>query len=160
MKLIWLKLDKMEWPFILLALKNFISWISTCLSIVSFSILLNGSPYGDFSSTKGFRQGDPLSPFLFIIGTKLPSRLLLLEESRTNLKGLKLGIYGPRFSHLLLGVELHVLSLCTLGFSTSRKIWCQTYLLGTHGKTRFLLDLERPHKFSSSSMAGCLHTNS
>lgn len=112
LKLIWLKLDKMEWPFILLALKNFgfpenfISWISTCLSTVSFSILLNGSPNGDFSSTKGFHHGDPLSPFLFIIDTKLLSRLLLLEESHTNLKGLKLGIYGPRFSHLLFADDL------------------------------------------------------
>lgn len=38
-----------------------------CLSTASTSILVNGSPTNEFRLTRGIRQGDPLSPFLFLI---------------------------------------------------------------------------------------------
>lgn len=42
-------------------------WIKQCVLIACFSILLNGSPEGVFNSLVGLRQGDSLSPFLFVI---------------------------------------------------------------------------------------------
>lgn len=74
--------DLMEWALIVRALEcfsfpaRFINWIYQCMSSVSYSILLNGSPYGFFKPSRGRRQGDPLSPLLFIIGSKVFSRLL------------------------------------------------------------------------------------
>jgi hypothetical protein len=38
------------------------SWIAHCFSLVRFSVLVNGTPIGFFSSSHGLRQGDPLSP--------------------------------------------------------------------------------------------------
>lgn len=80
---------------------RWIQWIKECLSSVSYSILLNGNPHGLIILTRGLRQGDPFSPFVFVIGMEILSRMLNKARDLSLLKRISLNANGPYISHLL-----------------------------------------------------------
>lgn len=86
--------DRMEWPFILLALTRFgfstrwINWIRECLSSISYSVLLNGNPYDFFIPSRRLPQEDLLSPFLFVIGMEILFRILDKAREMARLNGI------------------------------------------------------------------------
>ena len=87
--------DQINWNFIVKVLERmgfgerWIGWIKWCISTASFSILINGRPAGFFNSTRGLRQGDPLSPYLFVLGMKAFSLLIDKVVSGGYLSGYK-----------------------------------------------------------------------
>ena len=72
-----------------------------CVESVSFSVLVNGSPRGMIKPERGIRQGDPLSPYLFILCAEVLSNLLTKAEDLNRLKGMKISTTGPVINHLL-----------------------------------------------------------
>lgn len=104
--------DRLEWGFILKILKCFgfsdkwVRLIHQCISTVSYSVLLNGSLHGFFQPQRGLCQGDPLSPFLFIIASGVLSLFILQAESWGMLHGHVMARGAPYISHLMLADDL------------------------------------------------------
>ncbi|GJZ54916.1 putative RNA-directed DNA polymerase, eukaryota, reverse transcriptase zinc-binding domain protein [Tanacetum coccineum] len=77
------------------------SWISGCLHKARSSILVNGSPTNEFELFKGLRQGDPLSPFLFILVMEGLHSLTCKAEELGLFKGVSIGCDNMNISHLM-----------------------------------------------------------
>jgi len=70
-------------------------WIKECIGTTTSSVLVNGSPTDEFSLGRGLRQGDPLSPFLFLLAVE-GFHVLMDSLSHNNLyKGNKVGRNDP-----------------------------------------------------------------
>ncbi|XP_071695539.1 uncharacterized mitochondrial protein AtMg01250-like [Rutidosis leptorrhynchoides] len=80
--------------------EKWIKWINSCLKSTTISILVNGSPTDEFSLSRGVRQGDPLSPFLFIIAEEGLNILAKAAIEKGLFKGLKVGANNVNVSHL------------------------------------------------------------
>jgi hypothetical protein len=79
------------------------SWVTLVMrlvSIVSFSVLFNGVPQEEFSPTRGIRQGDPISPYLFLIAAEGLSCFLKSQVLSSTLNGIKVASSAPSVNHL------------------------------------------------------------
>ncbi|KAK4384299.1 hypothetical protein Sango_3074900 [Sesamum angolense] len=80
--------DMVDWDYLLAVLllfkfpNRFIVWVEQCITTTSFSISLNGAIHGFFTSTRGLRQGDPVSPYLFVL--VMESLHLLIKSTIQN----------------------------------------------------------------------------
>uniref|UniRef100_A0A7N2KZU0 Reverse transcriptase domain-containing protein n=1 Tax=Quercus lobata TaxID=97700 RepID=A0A7N2KZU0_QUELO len=72
-------------------------WIRTCISIVQFSVLVNGSPADFFGCLRGLRQGDRLSPMLFLVMMKVFNKMMKRVKGASLLRGFRVdGKRGER----------------------------------------------------------------
>ena len=99
--------DRVEWEFlekIKLRIGFLVQWVNLAMLTIrtaSYSIIINGEPCGYVSPSRGIKQGDPLSPYLFIFCAKGLSSLLRKAIETRHLKGLTSCQGGVRISCLL-----------------------------------------------------------
>jgi hypothetical protein len=99
--------DRVEWIFLKTTLEimgfpnHLTSIIVNCVTNVTFSILINGQPSQHFKPQRGRSQGDPLSPYLFILCANVFSGLITKAQNEKKLHGVKVANGAPEISHLL-----------------------------------------------------------
>ncbi|KAL0400085.1 UNVERIFIED_CONTAM: putative mitochondrial protein [Sesamum radiatum] len=99
--------DRVEWVFlerVMLKLGfhfSFVSLVIGCVTSVTFSFLLNGEQFGFLRLERGLRQGDPLSPYLFLLCVESFSSLIKEAELAGHLQGVAVSRRASRISHLL-----------------------------------------------------------
>lgn len=84
----------------MLFLKKLVGLIMQCVSSVSFQILIHGEPTKSFQPSRGIRQGDSLSPYLFILCAEGLLCMINHAVSKGSWKGIHMGKDTPILSHL------------------------------------------------------------
>jgi hypothetical protein len=79
--------------------QHWISWIVILVSTTSYSHLINGAPTKPFWPSRGIKQGDPLSPFMFILMMEGISRSIKSASAKGEIKGIKPFENSPTSTH-------------------------------------------------------------
>jgi hypothetical protein len=118
--------DMVEWHYLEAIMRRmgfeekWIRLIMQCVRSVSYSILMNGTPYGDIHPSRGLRQGDPLSPYLFLLVAEGLSSFLARTELYGHISVVPIAAGGIRVNHLLFADDS--LFFCRATFSKWRNI--------------------------------------
>lgn len=114
-----LAFDKIEWTFIrnmlhsINLLHQFIKIILSCISTFELVILLNGQATPSFNPTRGVKEGDPLSPYLFILGMEFLSMLINQQVSIGSWQPTPVTSKGPNISHTLFADDVFLFAEAT-----------------------------------------------
>ncbi|GAU44727.1 hypothetical protein TSUD_88120 [Trifolium subterraneum] len=118
--------DKVEWSFLkgMLIRMGFsdtwVHWMMLCVSSVNYSALVNFEKVGPIRPGRGLRQGDPLSPYLFIIVAEGLTSLIKKAVASGDLHGIKICRGAPAVSHLLFADDCFL--FCRSNLSETRKL--------------------------------------
>lgn len=107
--------DTIRWSAILATLSrmnfpdHWISWIHTYLNSASFSFFIDGQQTRWIYSSRGVRQGDPISSYLFVLVSQSLTNMLNLALSFGHIPGFNIN-FNIRFNHLMYADDLVIIS--------------------------------------------------
>lgn len=103
--------NRVEWSFVEKIMRKlgfhdrWIALIMRCIRTVNYRIKVNGELTEQIRPTRGLRQGDPISPYLFLLCAEGFSALLNAAESECRLQGVSICANAPSITHLLLMIH-------------------------------------------------------
>uniref|UniRef100_A0A803PY78 Reverse transcriptase domain-containing protein n=1 Tax=Cannabis sativa TaxID=3483 RepID=A0A803PY78_CANSA len=125
--------DRVEWDFLQSLMYHFnfpvkfVSNIMKCLTTATISFSVNGEVCGKVFPTRGLRQGDPLSPYLFILCSEGLSALLHHSQCQGVLKGVAISRTAPSLTHLLFADDSLLFCMATPSSCEALNLALHTY---------------------------------
>jgi hypothetical protein len=113
--------DSVNWEFMIHCLhcfgflEKFLSWIRECITSPRFSVCLNGTLVGYFEEKNGLRQGDPLSPYLYVLAMEVFSRIMAEYTDVTSGFKFHPKCLKMKLTHLCFAEDLLIFSVASLG---------------------------------------------
>ena len=98
--------NRVGWGYLKAVMENlgfapkWVSMIMSCVTSVSYSFLINQEPMGYIILSRGLHQGDPISPYLFLLCAEGLTTLLKNAKHRKHITGVIEGWGGPKLTHL------------------------------------------------------------
>ena len=117
--------DRVEWVFLERMLvrlgfhMEFVSLLMACVQSVRYKVRFNDQETEGFVPTRGLRQGDPLSPYLFLICAEGLSTALAHAEEVLGIEGVRVCRNAPSVSHLLFADDSLILMKANMNNATS-----------------------------------------
>jgi hypothetical protein len=125
--------ENVEWIFLENMMRKlgfddrWVSLMMACVNSVRYQVRFNSEETEMFPLTRGLRQGDPLSPYLFLLCVEGLSSLLLLEEEVGGINGIWVCGNAPSVSHLLFDDDSQILMKADMTNATSLQHILDTY---------------------------------
>lgn len=104
--------DRVSWGYLKYRMQSmgfsdrWIQWMMLCVTSVSYSISFQGSSIGPIFPKRGLRQGDPLSPYLFLLCVEGLSLSLKAAANNGSISGSRICLQAPTITHLLFADDI------------------------------------------------------
>jgi hypothetical protein len=127
--------DRINWGFLQVVLQHFgfsgtfVNWVLQCVTTSSSALLINGGKTESFNPSRGLRQGDPLSPYLFIMCQEVLSRIIDRQFALRKLSGAKMNVAGPPITHVMFADDLMLFTKASRKEATVLNECLDTYCL-------------------------------
>jgi hypothetical protein len=125
--------DRVEWIFLENVMRRmgfaerWIQLMMACVTSVKYQVRFNSEETEMFVPTRGLRQGDPLSPYLFLLCAEGLSSLLLYEEEVGGIDGVRVCRNAPSVSHLLFADDSLIIMKANMNNATFLQQVLDTY---------------------------------
>ena len=98
--------DQVEWSFLKVVMiqmgfnDRWVALIMECISSITYSLLINREPFGEIKPSRGIHQGNPLSPYLFLLCLEGLHRMIQKAADSGDIRGVSICRNGPKLTYL------------------------------------------------------------
>ncbi|KAJ0433652.1 putative RNA-directed DNA polymerase [Helianthus annuus] len=159
--------DNVHWGFLIDMLRQlgfparWCLWMEGILASARSSVLVNGAPTFEFDCKKGIRQGDPLSPFLFVIVMEALSSIFKKASDIGAFDGIRLPNGGPEVNHFLYADDAMILGeWSSFNFNNLKRMLrifylCSGLRINIHKSTLYGMGVGSEDTKSMAACMGC-----